>query len=131
MRNAKRKNNKESAYILSKNNLKNYLPQIKEVLNSEDDKIVRLFYEIENETIIGATELNWIIDTCQFYYLDPMPYILGERDVDLLHMLETKMEVDDHISRLPCSKRVEKKDKKEEKGKVLIFNKLNKKSPTS
>lgn len=119
-------NIKRSVDLLEKKELKNYLPEIKKILKSNDifGKTIHALYKIEDKTINGITDLKLILDLCEEFGYDPYPYITGERDPEVLKFLLLVDDAEEMISTLPCEECAEQqeKNKNEEKGKLLFFD---------
>lgn len=102
-----------------------FTEQIKHVLDTNDpDKIFELFYKLEDDTIVGDTELGAIIGTCYYFGIDPIPYLEGKRDTILIRCLQEKLEADRYVGTLPEVTKVPKKSTKKEskkEGNVVTF----------
>jgi len=107
------------------------LSEIKEAINNGEE-LIKLFYIIEDETIVDETELGKILTACQNigvpFGITMYDILSGKVDPDLAIALDAKMWIDEEIINLPYAPKKKKKESKFEKeNKIVMFKDKNKK----
>ena len=104
-----------------------YRPILNKLL--EEDKLLHALYKMRieedgKEVVEDITDVYMIIDICDYYGIDPIPFLSGEKDIDkgIFYTLILKKMIDEEeIVFQPVTKQPKKKTKKKSNDNVIKF----------